>query len=61
MFPLGSTRSRNSAEYPAYFNRFSFDGFGIDRLGSDRFEVKESAQEELGPNNSLLHFEKLHF
>ena len=49
MFPFGSTLSRNSAEYPAYFNRFSFDGFGIDRI-----EVKESAPEELGPNSSLL-------
>ena len=47
MFPLGSTRSRNSAENPAYFNRFNLDGFGIDFP-----ELKDS--EEEGPRNSLL-------
>ena len=49
MLPLGSTLSRNSAEYPAYFNRPSFEGFGMDRP-----ELAESLPEELWPRNSLL-------
>ena len=49
MFPFGSTLSRNSAEYPAYFNLPSFEGFGMDRP-----EFAESFPEEVGPRNSLL-------
>jgi hypothetical protein len=42
MFPFGSTLSKNSAENPAYFNRFNLEGFGIDFP-----ELKDSEPDEV--------------